>query len=188
MSDRPTVYVQNLQSPQPSSNGLGVAGFVLSLVGYVTCGLLCPLGVILSAVGLRKEPRGLAIAGLVLGLIGSVVPLALFLIWGISIFSCLTLGGAGAVAVRLEARTATAITDARNQIETYRTTHGALPDDIGGNTEIMSDRDAWGHSLRYKRLNANQFEIRSSGSDGIFETSDDRTQIFNEPVAPETER
>ncbi len=54
---------------QSQSNGLGVAGFVLSLLGLFTCGLTSLLGVILSAIGMRREPRGLAIAGLVLGLI-----------------------------------------------------------------------------------------------------------------------
>ncbi len=55
--------------PQPT-NGMGVAGFVTSIAGIATCGLLAIFGVILSGIGLRKEPKGFAIAGLVIGLIG----------------------------------------------------------------------------------------------------------------------
>src|SRR5688572_31071314 len=59
-------------APPASSNGLGVAGLIVSIVGWLTCGLLCPIGVLLSLFGLFKRPRGLAIAGLVVGLAGSL--------------------------------------------------------------------------------------------------------------------
>lgn len=61
---------QHIFIEQPS-NGLGVAGFVLSLVGFLSCGLLSPLALLLSFIALFKPPRGLAIAGFVLGLVGS---------------------------------------------------------------------------------------------------------------------
>lgn len=61
-----TVYVNQAQA-----NDIGVAGFVLSLIGFLTCGCLSPLGLILSVAGLSREPRGLAIAGTVLGGLGS---------------------------------------------------------------------------------------------------------------------
>lgn len=50
---------------------MGIAGFVLSLLGLVSCGLLSPIGLILSWIGMYREPKGLAIAGFVMGLIGS---------------------------------------------------------------------------------------------------------------------
>ena len=62
----------------PQSNGLGVAGFVLSLLGLFSCGILSPIGVILSLLGITKQPRGLAIAGLILGLVGMVCLVVLF--------------------------------------------------------------------------------------------------------------
>lgn len=68
---------------QPPSNGLGVAGFVISLIGFLSCGVISPLGLILSVAGLSKEPRGLAIAGTILGGLGSiwvVVLVVLFLL------------------------------------------------------------------------------------------------------------
>ena len=55
-----------------STNGLGTAGFVTSLVGlFLTCGILSPIGLLFSAAALFKAPRGMAIAGFVLGAIGS---------------------------------------------------------------------------------------------------------------------
>ena len=75
-----TVYVQNAPAP---SNGLGVAGFVLGLLGLIFCwvpGLgitLAVLGLILGGVGIatgkkKGAPVGLAIAGLVLGIIALI--------------------------------------------------------------------------------------------------------------------
>lgn len=72
-------YVQ--QSPTPvyvttKSNGIGLAGFILTLAAYflfwipgvnVALGLS---GLLLSFIGLFREPRGFAIAGFVMSLIG----------------------------------------------------------------------------------------------------------------------
>lgn len=60
-------------------NGLGVAGFVLSLVGLVLCWvpfanfILGGIGFILSLVGVFRRPKGLAIAGIIIASITLVV-------------------------------------------------------------------------------------------------------------------
>ena len=57
------------------SNSMGIAGFIIALLGLVFCWvpivdlILWFLGLIFSLVGLFKAPRGMAIAGLVLSLI-----------------------------------------------------------------------------------------------------------------------
>lgn len=68
--------------PAPPSSGLGVAGFVVGLLGLTLCGMLVsPIGLVLSILGMRetspaaaspKGGRGLTIAGLVLSIIGTV--------------------------------------------------------------------------------------------------------------------
>ena len=66
--------------PKPV-NGLGIAGFVLSLVGL--CFFWVPffnaisslIGLILSGFGMKKKPNGLAIAGLVIGIIAFIIGL-----------------------------------------------------------------------------------------------------------------
>ena len=53
------------------SNGLGVAGFVVSLISLFCCGLTSPVGLFLSLVALARPPRGFAFAGVILGGLGS---------------------------------------------------------------------------------------------------------------------
>ena len=79
--NRQTIIIQN----QPSkSNGIGTAGFVFALAALVLVwapflnSILWLLGLILSGVGVTKQPRGLAIAGLCISLIGLVILLTIF--------------------------------------------------------------------------------------------------------------
>ena len=57
---------------QKKGNGLGTAGFVLSLIAFILCWvpilgfILWRLGAILSVIGVFKAPRGLAIAGCII--------------------------------------------------------------------------------------------------------------------------
>ncbi|MDR1561672.1 MAG: TMEM43 family protein [Dysgonamonadaceae bacterium] len=66
--------IVNQQQP-PKSNGVGTAGFVLALITVFICWIpflswiLWILGLVLSFVGVFKQPNGLAIAGLVISLI-----------------------------------------------------------------------------------------------------------------------
>lgn len=53
-----------------STNGLGLAGLIFSCIGWLTCGLLCIPGALLSFFGLFSKPRGTAIAGLIVGFPG----------------------------------------------------------------------------------------------------------------------
>ncbi len=67
-----------------SSNGMGIAGFVLALLaiflGWVPVlgWILWILGLIFSIVGMFKKPKGLAIAGLVISLLGLILLVAVF--------------------------------------------------------------------------------------------------------------
>ena len=65
-------------------NGLAIAGLVFGIIGVFTSWILvgilfCIVGIVLSAVGMRRsEGKGLAIAGLVLSIIGIVVGIGVF--------------------------------------------------------------------------------------------------------------
>jgi hypothetical protein len=63
---------QRVEVHKEETNGLGTAGFVVSLVGVLTCGFLSPVGFLFSLIALFKPPRGMAIAGAVLGGLGSL--------------------------------------------------------------------------------------------------------------------
>ncbi|MDR2801740.1 MAG: hypothetical protein LBB31_00805 [Prevotellaceae bacterium] len=62
-----------------NKNGIGTAGFVLALLGLIFCWvpvldwILWILGLILSAIGVFKEPKGLAIAGLCISLVAVIL-------------------------------------------------------------------------------------------------------------------
>jgi hypothetical protein len=166
---------------RPPGNGLGIAGFIVSLVGIFTCGLLAPVGLILSAVGMRKEPRGLAVAGLVMGILGLLEAAAVVVFFVLAVQSA----SRGIAALGPHFTTITAIPAAGMRIKMYSDKHGAaLPADVDGNTEIAAMRDGWGHPLRYHQVNATEFEIRSGGPDGLFDTADDLNESLNTAAWP----
>lgn len=75
------IYVNAAPAPAPEpkpSNGVGKAGFILSIigccVGWFPYGgfVLWFLGLLFSFIGMFKHPKGLATAGLIISLVGLV--------------------------------------------------------------------------------------------------------------------
>lgn len=55
-----------------AKNPIGTTGLGISILGAVfTCGVLCPLGLLVSLFGLFHKPREVAIAGAIIGGLGS---------------------------------------------------------------------------------------------------------------------
>lgn len=171
MAETPSRPQQVVHAPGLESNGLGIAGFVVSLVGLVaTCGILCPIGLILSLVGLSRQPRGLAIAGTVLGAIGS----AWMALFGFAmVLSLLGLGAAAGMLSQVM-ETERELQQAEQVIEIHVREHGFPPGEDLGN-ELLGERlDAWGRSLRYE-LDGELYRVVSAGLDGEFGTQDDQS-------------
>jgi hypothetical protein len=141
---------------QSQTNGLGIAGFVISLVGIFTC-VLCPVGLILSLVALKRQPRGLAIAGAVIGAVGTLALGAIII---------------GLLANPGYVETLVAIGEGHTVIEKHRTESGSLPGNEDGNRLIEHLEDGWGNPLSYE-LDGERYVVRSAGPDGEFGTSDD---------------
>lgn len=84
-----------------NSNGMGIAGFVLALIGLfigfvpILGWIIWLLGAIFSIVGLFKEPRGFAIAGTVISFIDLIL---LLLVFGAGLSLLGALGAIGAAA------------------------------------------------------------------------------------------
>lgn len=163
------------QPQQAQSNGLGVAGFVTSLVGLVACcGLLCPLGALFSFIAMFKRPRGLAIAGFIIGIVGSmwlIVPLVFVILplgFAVVVGSFAALGSGGfeyAMDLSKIHRQVTAHYNANNQLPS---TLGLLP--LDAETLI----DPWGAQYRYEiDPDGRHYTITTAGPDGAWDTGDE---------------
>lgn len=168
--------------PRSSShaNGLGIAGFTVSLFGLLfTLGLLCPVGLVLSFFGLFSKRRGFAIAGIVLGSIGS----AMVAVGVASVVVAASAVHHYSVEVPRVEQTHEVLHVAAIEIEQYRQTHGRLPDGIEGNKLVLQYVDAYGNEVRYEPEEQNQYGIRSAGPDGEFDTTDDLRTLSYDPPA-----
>lgn len=164
---------------RPMSNSLGFAGFLCSLIGLLcTVGILCPIGFILSLIGLRKQPRGFAIAGAIIGFIGSI-GLILAGIAGLLAFAAI------AAVVHHGFPFVHTVVDGASlyhQVELYKQSKGTLPTTI---TDLQVDSsatlDGWGRAFRYQLNPDGSFTLISDGADGKQGTADDMSITSSEP-------
>ncbi len=163
---------------QAPSNSLGTAGFVLALVGWVSCGFLCPLGFLLSLFGLGKQPRGLAIAGTIIGGLGSTF-LAFF---GFALVMGLLGIGAVVDSTIALAETYTAMSQAADDVRQKYNENETLPGDTTGTVIVSKHIDGWSNPLRYRMVNDKEFELISNGPDGLADTADDVVSDY--PAVP----
>lgn len=165
---------------RPPSNGLGVAGFIVSLVGVLaTCGALAPVGLLLSGIAMFKRPRGFATTGVVLGLIGTVM---------ISVIAISGVAAVGASSDRARER------DEMSQRERARLQVAELAERVGafhrenGRPPLALDllpfvdgamlMDPWGRAFEFEP-EIDGFAIRSVGPDGVGFTKDDVVQTWD---------
>lgn len=148
--------------PPRRPNRLGLAGFIVSLVGLLTLGCLSPVGLVLSLIAVFRRPRGCAVAGLVLGCIGVTVG---GIIGTKFVFSWLEL--------------APAISDGgviAEELAKYRQSHaGSFPpslDDLPG-LPVTAKVDEWKQLYHYRVCPEGWVELTSDGEDGIPGTADD---------------
>lgn len=163
------------------TNGLGITGFVLSLIGIVTCGTLNVISLPLSLVALLWRPRGLAIAGTFI----SIASLGTYAVVGLFLITTFQLGKTLLTEGEKIYDTHTAISDASSLIERYRSEHNTLPDGIVGKKLVIEKKDGWGTELSYE-VEGDSYLIRSAGPDKQFYTEDDLTSKDNAAMEVET--
>lgn len=160
----------------PKENMLGLIGFITSVVGFVfTCGILSPIGLLLSLGGLLSRPRGYALAGVVTGLLGSVwIVLLAGAFWGMMTVAMVAKPAIEQAIVEVGAMSTTVnnMSEAKKQIEAFREENKRLPDGVEGNKIVATFKDSQGNPLRYE-AKEDGYLIRSSGKDQKFETPDD---------------
>ncbi|MBW3598708.1 MAG: hypothetical protein KY475_15720 [Planctomycetes bacterium] len=128
------------------------------------------MGVALSALGIRQEPRGFAIAGLAIGIVGMLAYAVMIVVYGAALAALI---GFGAVlGPRLQ--TEQAIINARERISRYYEHNGVYPSTEDWRNMVSRQEDGWNNPLRYTPHDAD-YEVRSAGPDGHFDTADDIT-------------
>jgi hypothetical protein len=161
---------------QPKENMLGLIGFITSILGLVfTCGIASPLGLLLSLFGLLSRPRGYALAGVVTGLLGSAWLVALAAgVWAMGVMAMVAKPAIEQMIVEVGEMSTTVnkMSEAKKQIEAFRTENERYPDGVEGNKIVADFKDSQGNPLRYE-VKEEGYLIRSAGKDKKFETADD---------------
>jgi len=153
----------------PQENTLGLLGFVTSLIGLFFC-MAAPIGLILSLMALRQQPKGFAIAGTIIGGITTLLYLAILAVYGAVIAACIGIG----VAAQPTVQTMATLSDARRVIENAKSPDGVYPGQVEGNGLIAGKADYWQTPLQYEPTEGG-YTIRSAGADKQFNTVDDLT-------------
>lgn len=162
--------------PKKPRNGYGRWGLFLP---FVSCGLLAPLGLLLSMRGLLSRPRTSAVLGT---LINGAICLMVGLPLGVEIAEKAHRHHRRMETARQQQReqdraaVSVTINDAQAKIGEYFAANQVLPDGVSGNKLIHGFVDAWEQPLRYDApmdLNSTSYAIRSAGRDHKFETRDD---------------
>lgn len=163
-------FDQHHAAPRPRGNSLGVAGFVLTIIGLIGCCippvlLLGVIGGILCFFGLFRSPRGLAIAGFILALFQTAIFTVLLLIVGGAMFAVQELPG--------YFRSIVTVFEVGQKVEEYRIQNGTLPTSLDQLTGVTTT-DGWGNALIYDLdSSGNAYRIISAGPDGVADTDDD---------------
>lgn len=177
MSELPTSQPQTSGTTvvvnQQPSNTLGIAGFICSLLGILSCGLLAPVGLLLSFFALFKQPRGFAIAGTVVGFLGSII----FFTFGLAFILALVGITAGVAMVANVVETDSAMDEANGQIMVVMEP-GAPLNDEQGDTLVGAILDGWENPLEYT-LTVDGYNISSASFDGVHGSEDDLVREYD---------
>lgn len=182
MSQQAVSYPPYVMVPVRESNGLGVAGFLIALIGlFIPTGIVALVGLLICLAALGRPPRGLAAMGVIIGLFGTVLWLA---ITGVVLVGGLAAGAAFVVAaaamfVFMQPETIEITSDMVNvaiaAVE-YEDEHGELPDDLSVLALTTPTRiDPWGNPYRFALADHDPgFDVMSNGADGVAGTDDDQ--------------
>ena len=168
--------------PASQTNGLAVAGFICSVAGLLTGGLLCPVGLILSLVALgRPSGRGWAIAGIAIGLLGTCLGVVAIFVAGAFIAMAIAVIGTGLGVFALVLTQSVQLEISADMIDiayaavVYEDDNGSLPTDLNAlELDTPTLTDPWGNAYRYILTEHEpRFEVTSWGADGQPATNDD---------------
>lgn len=166
------VVVQNSQS-----NPLGMIGFVTSLVSLVMCGgLLFPISFTCSLIGMFRQPASFAIAGLVISLVTGLQFLLVVLFFIVPFFfvgaAAVGVGAAGVSALEFEIEIAEQASVVEDKIRAFYIENDRVPTEVEFEELLLDGGEA--EMMRATKISETEMLIKHRGSDGIFDTFDDR--------------
>lgn len=161
----PTDFWEEDGSAEPQKNRLGTAGFVLSILGILTCGVLSPIALIVSLMGLSKEPKATAKGGTFLSAMGCIL-LGATIYFGTP-FLTATYKEAEILVHAMEAGQ-----ELQNEVGDASKVSKATRSKI-----LSSNLDPWQREFSFTQLEG-EFELCTAGADGEFDSDDDRSWIF----------
>ncbi|MFI4875002.1 MAG: hypothetical protein ACIALR_06685 [Blastopirellula sp. JB062] len=168
---------RNFKSEKPLRtpiNSLGVCGFLVSFFGLIfTLGVISPIGLLISLLGMFHPRRGFAVAGVLLGMVGTAL---IGTIVGVAAVAADAYHHYAHEMPQIE-RTLAQLDDAIVVIETERREKGELPEGVDGNKLVLPIVDAWEQSLRYEPDGIDRYAVRSAGPDRQFDTPDDLRMV-----------
>ena len=171
----------DISAPQNGSsnaqkNSAGLWGLICSIAGLLLCGcwLLTIPGLILSIIGLRKEPKTYAIVGLVLSAVGILA----FLLLGPLMLGILLPSLARANQQARIVITQNIVNMHQSAIQVYHEQHGSYPDSMEAlvKTDFAHPddlHDAWKQPLHLIHKESGEVIVVSSGPDKTIGTEDD---------------
>jgi hypothetical protein len=162
--------------PKKKFNWWGFNGMWLSFAALLTAGLLSPLSLLMSLMGMRRPGKKMAAVGTFTSLAG--IGILTMIIWAVvnshhHAQHRRHVARAAIVNAEKVEQTESILANAYDDLVEYRgQNEGALPDDIEGNILVVSYSDPWGEELRYEP-EGDFALIRSAGPDRKFLSSDD---------------
>ncbi len=172
---------QYVMIPIREKNGLGVAGFLIALLGlFIPTGIIALLGLLISLVALGRAPRGLAALGVITGLFGTVLWLVVMIAAGVG---AIAVGGvvlaafaAGFVLLNTEMIEVTAdMANVSLVLVDRQERDGKLPEGLEPlGLSLSTLTDPWGQPYRFQLVDDEWgFDLTSGGRDGQLGTDDD---------------
>jgi hypothetical protein len=151
----------------PQQNTMGLTGFIISLISLIVCGFTSIIGLIVSAIGLRREPRGFAVAGAIISLLG-IAECAVAIVLMMSMFNAFGEMGEAIqeVAIQME------LQESANDVGDQWRESGSIPTQEEGDKIVAGKTDIFQNPIIYE-TDGSSFSLRSSGADQIEQTEDD---------------
>ncbi len=165
--------------PRRKFNWWGFNGMWMSLASLFSAGILSPISLVVSLIGLRRPGKRMAMVGTLVSLLGTGIAslIAMGAYHSHQDHQARRSAKERAVVVKKQVdETTKLVALATAELQEYQADNeGEFPNDIDANMLVIKYVDPWGVALRFEQEHDKAI-IRSAGPDSKFYTKDDVTQ------------